>query len=74
MISLRLSELEYEVLKSQYRYYGVRNVSELARLALQRIMTAPIAPTSDVAAKLSELDERVHALESRVSIKLAQRG
>jgi hypothetical protein len=38
MISLRLSEAEYEVLKKDYRIYGARNVSDLARLALQRIM------------------------------------
>ena len=39
MISLRLSEVEYEVLKTHYRTYGARNISELARLALQRIVT-----------------------------------
>ena len=39
MISLRLSEVEYESLKTRYRAYGTRNVSELARLALQRIAT-----------------------------------
>jgi hypothetical protein len=72
MISLRLSEVEYEVLKTRYRIYGARNVSELARLALQRIMTGRAGPPDDFAAKLSELDERVHALESRVSLALAR--
>lgn len=64
MISLRLSEVDYELLKTQYRTYGARNVSELARLALQRMMTAPVAPQGDFAAKLAELDDRVNALES----------
>jgi hypothetical protein len=68
MISLRLSEVEYEVLRTQYRTYGARNVSDLARLALQRIMTGSAAPRDGFAAKLAELDERVHALESQLGI------
>ena len=39
MISLHLSEEEYEILKTQFRTYGTRNVSDLARRALHRIMT-----------------------------------
>jgi hypothetical protein len=70
MISLRLSDVEYEVLKTHYRTYGARNVSELARLALQRIMTGPDAPQDGFAARLVELDERVHQLESHVSLLL----
>lgn len=70
MISLRLSEVEYEILKSHYRTYGARNVSELARLALQRIMAGSAASQDGVTARLSELDERVHQLESRVSLLL----
>ena len=72
MISLRLSEVEYEILKTHYRAYGARNVSDLARLALQRIMTGSAGPPDDFAAELAELDERVHTLESRVSLLLAR--
>jgi hypothetical protein len=68
MISIRLSEAEYEVLRTHYRTYGAHNVSELARLALQRILTGPAATQGDVAVKLSELDERVRSLESSVSL------
>jgi hypothetical protein len=70
MISLRLSEVEYEVLKTHYRAHGARNVSELARLALQRIMTGSAASQDGFGAKLMDLDERVHTLESRVSLLL----
>jgi hypothetical protein len=70
MISLRLSEVEYEVLKTHYRTYGARNVSDLARLALQRIMNGSAASQDAFAPKLAELDERVHTLESRVSLLL----
>jgi hypothetical protein len=53
MISLRLSEVEFEVHRTHYRPYGVRNVSELARLALQRMMSGPAASKDTFAAKLS---------------------
>jgi hypothetical protein len=67
MISLRLSEVEYLALKKEYRTYGARNVSDLARLALQRIMTGSAASHGICATKLAELDDRVHALESYVA-------
>lgn len=65
-ISLRLSEVEYEGLKTQYQVHGARNVSDLARLALQRMMNGPAASQGPFAAKLAELDERVHAIESHL--------
>jgi hypothetical protein len=68
MISVRLSDVEYEVLKTHYRTYGARNVSDLARLALQRIMTGSAASQDGFAAKLAELDHRVHALESQLGM------
>jgi len=67
MISLRLSEVEYDVLKMHYRTYGARNVSDLARLALQRIMNQSASPLDNLAAKLAELDERVYALETQLA-------
>jgi hypothetical protein len=74
MISLRLSEVEYEALKTRYRAFGVQNVSELARLALQRIMTGSAGPQDGCAAKVSELDERVRQLESQVALLLEREG
>jgi hypothetical protein len=73
MISLRLSEEEYEVLKSRYRTYGTRNVSELARLALQRIVTGSVDPQDDFAARLLDLEKRLRHLESQVSLLLLER-
>jgi hypothetical protein len=64
MITLRLSEAELELIKAHCHACGARNVSELARLALQRIMTGSPGPPNDFAKKLAELDDRVHALES----------
>jgi hypothetical protein len=70
MISLRLSEVDYEVLKTRYCAYGAHNVSGLTRLALQRLVTGLAAPQGDVTAKLSELDKRIHPLESKISTLL----
>jgi hypothetical protein len=72
MISLRLSEEEFELLKTRYHTYGARTVSELARLALQRIMTGPPDTHDDFARRLSDLDNRVHELEASVSLLLAR--
>jgi len=68
MISIRLSEVEYELLKAQYRTCGARSVSDLARLAMQRIMIGSAASEHALAEKLAKLDDRVHALESRASL------
>jgi hypothetical protein len=76
MISLRLSEEEYALLKARYHTCGARNISELARLALQHIMagspglTGSPGPQHNFATQLAELDERVHALEASVSLLL----
>jgi hypothetical protein len=70
MISLRLSEEEFELLKARYHTYGARNVSDLARQALQHILAGSLAPKPDFSSKLSELDDRVHALEASVSLLL----
>ena len=66
IISLRLSEVEYEGLKTQYRIHGARNVSDLARLALQQLMTGSATLPCGFAAKVAELDDRVHAIESQL--------
>ena len=72
MISLRLSEEEYQGLNTHYRAHGVRNISELARLALQRIVAESPSADRSVAARLSELEERLRQVESRVSLLVEQ--
>ena len=72
MISLRISEVEYELLKAQYRAYGARNISDLARMALERFLNgAPGGPDS-LATEVPDLIQRIHTLESQVSL-LVQR-
>jgi hypothetical protein len=67
MISLRLSDGEYALLKSRYRNFGARNVSDLARLALAQIMQGAGGPHDGLSAKIEKLEDRVCALESQVS-------
>jgi hypothetical protein len=68
MISLRLSEEEYQGLKAHTRAHGARNISELTRLALQRIVAESDGAEDGVAVRLSELDERLRQVESQVSL------
>jgi hypothetical protein len=74
MITLRLTEEEYEALRNCYRTYGARNVSELARLALQRLIAGPAVPDDACAPKLLGLDRRVSALEFSISLLLGRAG
>jgi hypothetical protein len=67
MISLRLSEEEYAALRAHSSSYGARNVSDLARLALQRVLAQAPTPQADLVAKLNELDSRLNAMEAHVS-------
>ncbi|MGA3097988.1 MAG: hypothetical protein ABSF25_16155 [Bryobacteraceae bacterium] len=69
MISLRLSEEEYDILRD-YRTYGARNISEFARLALQRLKPGWAGWPDGLADKFAELDARVRTLESHVSLLL----
>ena len=68
MISLRLSDEEYQGLKAHYRAHGARNISELARLALQRIVAESDGAEDCVAARLSELEQRLRQVEFQVSL------
>ena len=69
MISLRISEVEYKEIKSCYRAYGARNVSDLTRLALQQIMEQP-PNSADISEVLAAFDNRLRKLESQVSLLL----
>lgn len=67
-ISLRLSEVEYEGLKTQYQTHGARSVSDLARVALRNAMTGSSSSHCGLAAKVVELDGRLQAIESQVRL------
>jgi hypothetical protein len=67
MISLRLSEEEYAVLRAHSSSYGARNVSDLARMALQRVITQLPTPQTELHAKVNELDRRLNEMEAHLA-------
>jgi hypothetical protein len=73
MISLRLSEVEYEALRAHYPSYGARNISDFARLAMQHIIGNSHASEGSFVAKIHELDDRLHAVETDIALLLEQK-
>jgi len=69
MISFRLSASEYEALKTLHVARGARNVSELARSAIQRMIVGnPTLGLGDpIQAQLIDLHHRVASLETLVA-------
>jgi hypothetical protein len=68
MISLRISEVEYAALHATYASYGARNVSDLARLALQRVMSKPQASEAGLTAEVGELRQRLNEVEVHLAL------
>lgn len=73
MISLRLSEEEYSTLRAHSSSHGARNVSDLARLALQRVIAQSPALQTELHAKVNELDHRLSEMEAHLA-NLLERG
>ncbi len=71
-ISLRLSESEYETLKAQCQQCGAATVSDLARLAIQRL-THSSPPTADLASRVYEIESRLNALERCIARSLGEK-
>ena len=74
MISFRVSKVEYDVVKARYRAFGARNISDLARLALQHVLGGSSPAKSDLALQVAALGDRVEALETNFSLMLNELG
>lgn len=72
MISLRLTADEYDSLHALYSSYGARNVSDLARLALQHITRNSPSSESALLSKVQNIDERLGTVEIHLSRLLAR--
>jgi hypothetical protein len=72
MISLRLSTEEYQALHAVYPSYGARNLSDFARLAMQRVIGHPLTAADVAAAKIHELDERLSVVEQRLALQFGR--
>ena len=68
MISLRLTEVEYEALRAQYPSYGARNISDFARSAMLRVIGNAHGSDRAVIAKIHELDDRLTAVETDIAL------
>ncbi|BDC52270.1 hypothetical protein F183_A45850 [Bryobacterales bacterium F-183] len=66
MISFRISDREYEILKALHPHQGARNLSDFARTAMLRHLkteTMPPEPTlADLTSRLDSLQQDVHRL------------
>jgi predicted DNA-binding protein len=66
MISLRLSNEEYESLRNLYRVHGSRSVSEFARNAMQKVIGDAQAEPANIETRLQELDSKMSSLDHEV--------
>jgi predicted DNA-binding protein len=68
MISLRLSDEEYEALRSLYRMHGSRSVSEFARNAMQKVIGESVpAASSTLETRILDLDSKMASLDHEVA-------
>ena len=70
MISLRFSHAEYAILQSKSRIHGAHTISDVARLALHRILHPDVTSVDNVAFRLADLEDRLDHLEAEISLIL----
>ena len=66
MISLRLSDEEYEVVSAAFRQHGARNLSECARAAVLQLAGAPPGAASPLMGSMADLARRVDLVYGEV--------
>jgi len=67
MISLRLSDEEFEALRSLYTTHGARSVSEFVRDAMQRLIAEPGMGNVSLEVKVQEIDGKLNLLDDNVA-------
>jgi hypothetical protein len=67
IISLRLSEKEYETLKACYASHGIRSLSEFARDAMHRMAAESAASAPAMKTRVEALDGKLAILSDQVS-------
>ena len=65
-ISLRLSEQEFEKLKSLYAAHGARSISEFARMAMYTLLSWQSGGIT-LESKVREMDGKLSLLDSEVA-------
>ena len=66
-ISLRLSEREFEALKSLYAANGAKSISEFIRVAMQPLIAEPSTNGHALDLKVQEIDGKLSILDGEVA-------
>jgi len=66
-ISLRLSEGEFEALKSLYASHGARSISDFVRTSMQRVISEAAAHSYALELKVQEIDGKLSLLDGEVA-------
>ena len=67
MISIRVSEDDYQLLKDKYDSHGSRSISALAREALYSIIGRPETKPVDLKTEVGMLHDKLTALQHEVA-------
>lgn len=62
MLSIRISQEEFDALQSHHRAHGARNVSAFVRMAIAQMLAPPDDQLAEIRAKLALLDGKIDAL------------
>lgn len=65
-ISLRLSQREFEALKSLYAAHGARSISDFVRTSMQRVISEAVSPDG-LELKVQEIDGKLSLLDGELS-------
>jgi hypothetical protein len=66
-ISLRLSQSEFEALKSLYAAHGARSISDFVRTTMQHVISEAAQASDGLELKVQELDGKLSILDGEVS-------
>lgn len=67
LVNFRLSQEEYEKLKTAFPSQGARSISDFARTVVLRSVGLSDTPESSIHARLSSLGSKVAELEARLA-------
>ena len=66
LVNFRLSEVEFDMLKAACSRQGARSISDFARTSVLRCLEEPIEAASALPGRLSDLNQKVADLETRM--------
>ena len=66
-ISLRLSEAEFDALRTLYAAHGARSISEFVRSGMHRLMAETSRESGALELKVQEMDGKLSVLDGEVA-------